>query len=221
MYTSTKKRAGVKTLTFKRKPTAKPLYRGPAFMRAPQLRPRPEYKAIDTNDTTAVMDTTGSVVLLNGASLGTDYNNRIGRKVIFKSLLIKGNAIATQATGTTQPYRFLIVYDKQTNGATPAVTDILSLAGTRAPINLNNRDRFVVLVDLTGSVTDATGTSDKIECFGRYTKLNLETTYNSNNNGNVTDINTGGIFAVTLGGNAAGATAGILPFHCRLRFLDN
>lgn len=105
-------------------------------------------------------------VLLNGMIQGPDYNNHIGRKAHMRSLLFRWCIHPTANTDTNAlegtPLRLLIVYDKQTNGVTATSGDILQApsnwttfitgAGVAnslpiEPMNLNNRDRFKILMD--------------------------------------------------------------------------
>ena len=96
--------------------------------------------------------TAGTVTLINGIATGTDINNRVGRKVIMKSLVFNVNNFPVATTANALQgimLRHMIVYDSQPNsaGTVPAVTDILETATTLSPLNLNNRDRFRVIYD--------------------------------------------------------------------------
>ena len=105
-------------------------------------RGRNELKSIDNSlIVTAPITTAGSVTLLNGVATGTDYVNRIGRKVIMKSLLMRVNfyPIGSTTNGILgENIRYMILVDSQPNGALPSVTDILNNAGPNEPINLSN-----------------------------------------------------------------------------------
>lgn len=160
-------------------------------------------------------DTTGSITLLNGIATGDDDTNRDGRKVTCKSVLIRGQ-VSVGATPTSAAYRCLIVYDKQANGATPAITDILGNVNMTGMNNLNNRERFVIVSDYTGSVE---ATQKTIEPLKIYRKLNMETIYQSTG-ATITSIATGSLFFVTMGNLAAGATAPLITVNTRVRFVE-
>lgn len=184
-------------------------------------RPVAEKKSIDV-DSTAVIDSTGAVVLLNGCAPGTGIGNRVSRKTQLRSLLVRASALGTSGTGTAQDGRMLLIYDKQTNAAAPAVADVLAAADPRAPMELSGRDRFVILADWYYAVADRTAPGDTMAVqFNRYTKMNLPCVFNDEGNGTVGDIITGAIFLVSLGDNAAGNTAGVLTFYSRVRFEDS
>ena len=180
-----------------------------------------ELKYLDNNAGTAVnfgVSTFTTPVLLNGASLGSDAINRIGRKLVMKSLLFRWtwNLAATSTGGS--PVRIMIVYDKQANAATPAITDILLADSHISQNNLNNRDRFVVLSDEISEPVSVQGTPSISGVI--YKKLNLETVFNGTNGGTVADITSGSIhvlFSQTAGIGTANPT---VNWRSRIRFYD-
>lgn len=92
---------------------------------------------------------------------GAAIQNRIGRKIHFKSLQIRGsisNALTT-ATGDKKQenIRYIIFYDKQPNGVAATWNQIIQStyeSGSTASLandfpNTGNRDRFIILRDKT------------------------------------------------------------------------
>lgn len=123
-----------------------------------------EVKSVDAQWTNLYTGTTaagGAIVTLNAVTAGAGFWNRIGRKIEMKSIEMRGtistgnNSLLVSKIFDPQFLRFMIVYDKQPNGAIPVTSDILldysSTGGTTtlssSGINLNNRDRFVILRD--------------------------------------------------------------------------
>lgn len=155
---------------------------------------------------------------INGLLPGNDYNNRIGRKVVWSKLLLRYHwRLGATSTGGS-PCRVLIVYDKQTNAATPLIAEVLSVDGYNGYNNLNSRDRFVTLMDFMTAPISAQGEACVTGIESR--KINLETIFNSGTAGTVADINTGGIFMwISQTGGIATAAP---EFQCRtrLRYLD-
>jgi len=190
------------------------------------MRPSGELKVRDVDYASYTADTTGQVQLLNGIASGADYTERIGRKIRMKSLFVRGICQQGDATGVLiNLARMIIVYDKQTNGSAPVISDILKESNSASQLNLENRDRFVVLADMTNYtgalVTTATQTytGQQAHVVERYIKLNHEVVFGGTTN-NVGDVATGGLFAVFIGNRAAGdASAYLVSF--RLRFVDN
>lgn len=170
--------------------------------------------------------------LLNGVPQGTDYNNRVGRTVCFKSLTLNWAVSAETATlqvlpAITEPpvpyveqtrlvrteltfgVRVMIVYDRQPNGVFPDIDDLLYAFdndGTTTPDaynittmafnNLNNKDRFMVLLDKKFTVGSAGGNLGVF--VKKHRRINLETQYN-NTTGTITGIQTGAFYLLEFG----------------------
>lgn len=182
-----------------------------------------ERKFVDVAQAQYNCDTTGSVTLLNGAAQGDDYNNRIGRKTTNVAVQLRGILQPVDASVEFNLSRVMIVYDKQANGAAPAVTDILTAATATAHANLNNRTRFKILCDkqyATGSYDTTTGYAASITCknVNLYKKINLPTIW-SGTGATAGSIVNGAIYLVTIGTNAAG-TGATLKTTTRIRFID-
>lgn len=93
--------------------------------------------------------------LLTAPVQGSDFVNRIGRRIIVKSVFVRGyiqteGSLTQAAAGApAQQCRLIILVDMQPNGAVPAITDILEGVAPHYQLNLNNRDRFKILRDTT------------------------------------------------------------------------
>lgn len=190
---------------------------------APAFRGRgPELKTIDVT-AFAAFATAGAVALLNGVATGSDYNTRVGRKIRMKSLLFKFSPYINAAVPNGDVIRVMIVYDNQSNAAAPTVANILQQAQWDSPINLDNRDRFKVIVDkflpidafnyaagaiTTGSFTPAT--------INEYRKLNMDSQF-SGTGATIASINTGSVYLLTISQNGSGVG---YYYNSRIRFLD-
>lgn len=167
-----------------------------------------ERKYFDHNPAAYTVDAAGGFKLLHLPVLGSDYNNRIGRKTIVKSLYIRGYialkvaVLSTTASTVAQSARLIIFIDNQPNGALPAATDLLVQARPEAQLNPNYRDRFRVIKDKvfvydpyirdnTNHFAAMNRTIYPIKC---YKKLNLETIFNGTNGGTIGDINSGALY---------------------------
>jgi len=188
-------------------------------------RGRDELKFIDTV-TSLAGTTAGSVTLINGVAQGTDYNQRIGRKFIMKSIMLRtgiayGSGAAANSLGNI--VRVCVFYDAQTNAAAPAVTDVLQTASYLSPMNLNNRDRFKIISDkwwnleafqIAGSLITNGDFCPQMEKF--YKKINLEV-QNGGTANTVGSITTGGVFLLII---AAGA-GNLVDIYSRVRYTDS
>lgn len=187
---------------------------------------KPELKFLDVSSTItqgAAQTTASAVTPLNLVARGIDATQEIGRKVVMKSLYwLWEGGLAPTATGFT-PARLMIVYDKEANGvlptvATGAATDMMNQDNIVAQMNLNNRDRFIVLVD---EIVESVGTAGP-QGFMRkgYRKISLPMVFNATQTATITAIQTGTIVAFVWGGGPL-VTAGLNTLlQTRIRFED-
>jgi hypothetical protein len=167
-----------------------------------------------------VADSTGAVVLLNGMSQGTTASTRVGRQVVIRDVEYSLAFYATPTTGIDQIDRFLLVFDRQSNGSAPTITDILESNSPFALLNKDTSSRFVVIVDNVKSV-NASAEPESNVLTGHVTRrVNKLVQFNAGNAGTIADINTGGMFLVSLGNLAAGATAGSIIGRVRVAYTD-
>lgn len=190
----------------------------------PMLFRTNELKYVDVALDSAV-NNAGVILLINGMARGADVSERIGRQVIIKSIQVYLTGLATTTTGIDQTHRYMLVYDKQTNGAFPVGADILNAISPWAMKNLNNRSRFIILWDKRISVSNdvpanQAGGNVRLADMDYYRRHSLRVTFNDSNLGTVADINTGAIYFVCMGSVAAGATAGSCIGYSRIRFVD-
>lgn len=217
-----------------------------------------ELKALDVSLATAApggavlnFNSTGSIIPLNLVRVGSSFFNRIARRLEMKSLDISILPGSLQVTRSAQEdlLRILVVYDRQTNGALPSISDILQdteQSGTNTTvaysgINLNNRDRFSIIMDkrimlpgataTAGAITNpwpnsyggVTGDKVGIGMIREYRKLKgLLTQYKADSSPAVIgDIATGGLYLITYSTYTAGSEiwAGV-DWTCRLRYHD-
>lgn len=222
----------------------RPIMGGNTRMLPAQLSARnPEVKAVDLPAALYTLNTTQVITPLNLVAVGSSFFNRIGRRIEMKNIRITGSIETTNNASTDADYcRIVIIYDRQTNGALPAFADIFqdtAQDGTNtnnslSNVNLNNRDRFVILRDLrlflplvsvTGSPTffgapDPVEPTYNIDLFVRL--KGLVTQYKADSSPAVIgDIATGGLFLVTFGSKAVGSDSYRAHFSTRLRFNDS
>lgn len=175
-----------------------------------------EKKVIDQNIANYNFVNTGVFELLNGCIPGSQNYNRIGRKISLRSLQIRGeihaNTVSTVAQDTS--VRMVIVYDRQSNGAAPSLSNVIQsqdITGANSStvfdmINLDNRDRFKIIRDMffsmsfqNGVATQAVTGQPTLQCISEYIKLNnAETIYNAGTAGTIGDIQTGALYILFL-----------------------
>jgi len=179
-----------------------------------------EWKSIDKTGTAAVRDTgpiAGTLICINACSRGTDIGTRVARQFTMRSLELR-YSVKLGATPTNQAIRVLVFYDRQANGALPAIADVLQAATVTAPRNLENRNRFKILYDRLHVLETAGPTREMVRW---YRKLRHPTQFNTGNDGTVGDIATGSLFVLAFGTIAADDnTRGEWSYNTRVRFQD-
>lgn len=210
--------------------TETPISRAPSMAIAARSRPRRtgyslrstgEFKSVDTTVTLAA-DTGTAVQLLNGIARGDDIHERNGRELTMESIQLYYKLYSTAATGVKQRHRILLVYDKQTNAAALTAAQVLMAADDMALKNLENRKRFVILMDRSYILESNVDTNPGTVKQGKYYKrVNLPMTFNAGDAGTVADIVTGSLYFIVIGTSVAGATAGSVQLRARIRYRDN
>lgn len=203
---------------------------------------RGEVNAVDLPAASYALNTTGSIVALNLVRSGSTYVNRTGRRIEMKNVRISGLLGALRTANASDYVRIAVVYDRQTNGALPSLSDVFQTTDQAAAntqtgfsgANLNNRDRFVILMDQRICVPSQTVTAGQISTPGwqdqqqsqiyveRFIKLGgLLTQFKADSSPAVIgDIATGGLYLITFGGIVAGSEGWSATLETRLRFTD-
>lgn len=188
---------------------------------------------------------TACVQALNLCQQGTGIAQRDGNKISMKSLRVRFGIIAGNAVVAANPtnVRVLVLYDRQPNGAYPAINTILGESlqsntigtGTMySNLNPNFFERFRVLMDkqitlqpFDGTAitsTSCTGPTDvcgfKLDEF--ILLKDLETLFNGTANPlTIAQITTGALYIATFGDTAAANQPWVMTGTTRLRFRDN
>jgi len=188
---------------------------------APTMKMKaPERKDISIqNSAPGLVTVTGGLFsagqLANGCAQGTSASQRVGRRVLLKSISIRFTWSILPLPTTTQnvPLRLLCVYDKQTNGLAPVSGAVLQVANFIGQKNLSNSERFIVLCD---QVFDPPSPNTYAQ--GQvYRKLNLETVY-SGIGDTIADIATGSIYFAWA--NPIASTVVQIQYDSRVRYSD-
>jgi hypothetical protein len=168
------------------------------------------------------------VSLIDGLAVGTDWSARIGRRITIRSLNLRYNIYGAATPPQDTSVRILLIYDKQCNGALPAMTDILvtnassGFVDTCSQLQMNNRDRFVIIRDIvkTQQYAGPGGlTEGKI-----FKKLRTEIQWNNTSGGDAA-IQTGNLILVLIPDSNSQAQnaqlkAPYMNWYSRIRFTD-
>lgn len=179
----------------------------------------PTSKFLDTTINNPI-DSTTSVVLINGCTRGPDSVSRLGRQIRMRKIEMRYQGYATAGTGTDQIHRIVVVYDKQANGVAAAYSDVFGgSTSVHYPISMSTASRFEILYDYRVAVNAAgePGTNYATQFCERMDHM---VTFNSGSLGTIADINTGALYVMLSGTNAAGASAGTVQGRVRVYFED-
>lgn len=117
--------------------------------------------------------------------------------------------------------RAVLVYDKQSNGAGASWTSIFNTSGVQnAPLGFRSQatmDRYIVLADYTTRICSS-GPNSFVHEFD--VPCSLEVQFTSTNNGDITDIITGGVYFIICDQNTTGNLPGSFDLSSRVEFVD-
>lgn len=199
--------------------------------RGRRARANGELKFFDTTQATEASGTGGVIhsASLNLIPQGVTESTRVGRKCTITSLMIRGDIemdSTTTVTDAENRARVIIYLDKQANGATAAVLDILETATIDSFRNLSNSGRFKVLFDKNWIInaagvfggTAAPASTDVRRELKWFKKCNVPVEFSATT-GAITEIRSNNIGLLSIIKNAA-ATVN-LAYTVRIRFSDN
>jgi len=160
---------------------------------------------------------------LNCVTQGAAAYQRIGTKILMKSLDLRFNLFMGGSAMTYNAVRYMIIYDSSPNGAFPAYTDILSdnisgAPGFHSRINMANRARFTILRDRL--IPFVAASSSSMQTIKEYVKLKHETQFKSTT-GAIADITTGALYLVAFASLSTSACWVQTSVMCsRIRYYD-
>lgn len=204
-----------------------------SYVPAIQRGPARELKSVDTSDDTSrALVAVGSVVgsantatgmtLINGSAQGDASYEHIGKNVSLQSIAVEVEFFQPQTDASASTVRLMVVYDRQPNGAYPAIGDLLA-DNAAAPtfdsaINIGYRERFAVLRDCQFTLDTASGLSHHYET---YIKRQLDTNFVGITNA-IASVGSGAVYLIYFFKQLTGTTAPISPtHHTRVRYYDS
>lgn len=193
-------------------------HQGSGYPRQPQAK--------DTVNNDVAVNTTGQFILLNGCTPGDLIDSRHGQHIKMLTNLIKFDCFPDTTVPQSQVIRCMLIWDRQSNAAAPTVTDVLKTATVESMINLDGAWRFKILkdqnVNLQVLAGAGNGTTDnfhvQIKHYKWFTRLGLPTVFNAGTAGNEADIESGALYFLALGSNAAGSSDVVMNVNSRTRF---
>lgn len=190
-----------------------------------------EMKFFDTTVSVGTVSAAGNIQpSMNLIPQSVTESGRIGRVTRIRRVQINGEVrldpVASGAGPPSDRLRFIVYLDKQANGATAQVTDLLETADILSFRNLSNSSRFQVLSDQTKDINFQAGGGDvagaNSNFAGNFKSLKLYKTCNipvefSATTGAITEIRSNNIGILLISENATANCKWV----CRLRFTDS
>lgn len=179
---------------------------------------------VDLGNTNYNGNTTGSIALVATVPQGTTVNSRVGKKILWKGIQIRGQ-VSGDTTTLITVCAAMLIYDKRPQGSLPAITDILNSATQNSFLNDANSARFTVLKRWDWSVVGNAAASNladtSIYAIDDYIKLKgKKCIFKAAGTGAIGDIDEGAIYIVTVGNAAAGTGDAVISLGFRTRFWD-
>jgi len=187
-----------------------------------------ELKFHDLSPADALITQAGTVITSSCLLIaqGTGESQRIGRRITIRSIQWRYDLILPFTTSVSNHdiVRIIVYQDKQTNGATASISDVLETDQYQSYYNLANKNRFRILYDrrITQNVAAAAGdgsTNDTISNAYQGTwnkRVNIPVEY-SGTGGALTDLRSNNIGIMLLSKNGGS----ILLSKMRIRFSDS
>lgn len=197
-----------------------------------------EKKGVDTplsiNQIIDTYNTNADIYQLNAIDAGTNGYNRVGRKIRYLSLRVKGVASLTGFT-RSNVLRMVVVWDKQPSGVLPTYSQIFGQTEATGAITqtltsqvrYDQMDRFKILRDkvMPMNIQCAPASSETYAMWVEYDEYinmkGLESVYNDGTSGTISDLNSGAIYLVFRAA-IFDATNSHVDVNCvaRLRYTD-
>ena len=156
--------------------------------------------------------------LINGLSQGSGAGNRQGQQLKSTNINLRGklSCNAGASAGASQA-RIMLVHDRQPNGATFAIVDLLENGQVWSFRTMGYRKRFKVLADKSYQMVLNTANEEHIVDLSA--QLDLHTMYNTGNTGTITDIDTGSLYLIVMSDEVSSGPA--FEYQLRYRWIDN
>jgi len=187
-----------------------------------------ELKFLDTLFASATVATTGLLSgSLNTIAQGDGESQRNGRKVVIKSIWVRGSIelnpdTTIAADQSADVIRVVLVQDKQCNGASWAVTDYLVSNDYQSFKNLENSGRFNTLWSIEMGFTSGAGVNGAwgaaTRPFNKFIKCSIPIEFDSSAaTGAITTQRSNSLQMLAI--TRDGVTA--IALNCRIRYSDN
>ena len=181
-----------------------------------------ELKYVDTAFANYLCDTAGTVTLINPLAAGAGVDQRVGRQAYMRYVNVGGMISPVGVLATPARSDVYVIYDRQPSGALPNINTILQANETGSQLNLEYRERYVVIAHETYVIgapqVAGPSISPNVHAVSIAKRFNLRTTFIADAAA-IASISSGALYLVTIGNVAAGA-APTLRARVRVRYSE-
>lgn len=175
----------------------------------------PESKETNPNVSSNAVTTAGTFIALTSLGQGaSEIDERVGDRIIIKKV---SGRLYLEEGGASATARIIMFWDKNPNGTTPAVLDLLRVSDTLSSLNTTNGQRFKVIYDNLVSLTNQD--PQWVDKFYRNMRGNKRRTQYIGTIANVTNNIQHHIWIFFIGNNAINPPN--ISFQVRIRYIDN
>lgn len=182
--------------------------------------PRPEVKFFDNTFGTLAAPTTipatgAAIQCVNDVPEGTTPSTRTGQTIAAKSVYYQ-YVINFGATQTPTVVRHVLIWDRQSLGVVPTIAGVFSDTASlvTSPLNLQNRERFVVLAD---DRTTLSPNGDQIFFRSGFRKINQKAVFPTVT---INIPSTGALSVIFISDNSVAGEEPTVYGTWRTRFMD-
>jgi len=173
----------------------------------------PEYKFLDNANSLSAPNTGVMVSNMSLIALGDTDSTRNGNSIKATSHLLR-YTITKASAATATAIRIILFTDISSDGAVPAVADLLDNASNLSPLSQVNGSRFHILMDRMYNLSADT----PIITRQYYRKMNHHIKY-LDGTANNTSLGQGPIYMCLISNE--GTNTPTVAYQSRIRFLDN
>jgi len=174
---------------------------------------------------------TATVSLIATIKQGSAISERIGAKIKWKSIQVRGTMKPGTSQAAPEIASLLFVYDRFPAGAVPGASAILAAVHANSLLNDANRQRFVIVRRMdyvvgpfTGLAAAEPSVANSVYFIDEYIKLRgLNATYvgtGGDASGQIADFRTGALYVLPVGSNNTPANSPAIDLNIRTRFAD-
>lgn len=167
---------------------------------------------------------------LNSCAQGDGLLNRSNNKIYMRNLNLSWGHGDTLSSSTTFQYSLAVVYDRESRGGSPSLTDIFASSAVLAAQQIMTRDRYDIVYRKTLTISPDFAWNGAVaypfagvswnRCYGEVIPINRMATYSASISNDYLEILKGSLWLIVFNNYAIGAGNPNVYFNFQLEFVD-